>query len=57
MFELREALGWFDKAVMFARGDELMSSVSTDSRQLQAGSCMCPCVASISTVMRSSIRP
>ena len=37
MFELREALGWFDKAVMFARGDELMSSVSTDSRQLQAG--------------------
>lgn len=34
MFELRQAFNWLDCGVMFGRGDERFSAVSTDSRAL-----------------------
>lgn len=34
MFELRQAFDWLDSGVMFGRGDERFSAVSTDSRSL-----------------------
>lgn len=37
MFELRQAFNWLDSGVMFGRGDERFSAVSTDSRALPPG--------------------
>ncbi|MGH1358686.1 MAG: UDP-N-acetylmuramoyl-tripeptide--D-alanyl-D-alanine ligase [Burkholderiaceae bacterium] len=42
MFELRQAFEWLDSAVMYGRGEESFSGVSTDSRQIDPGSLYVP---------------
>lgn len=37
MFDMRQALTWIDQALLFARGNEAMQGVSTDSRRIEPG--------------------